>query len=397
MSAAFSGSSSTSTNGTTNGVNAGRAGTATPLRHYIDVAVIGAGVIGLAVTDALIRRGVDVVCFDHRKPGQGQSGGLSRTFRTRHDSPHVVKLAADSRVLWREWERRSGKTLVGDEGTVYLGFEEEDAHGLRVNDVPHRFAAPAERAQLFSALGPVEGRLLHDPDSGAIRARNTIDALTGFTAGRIRPTEVHTVTVPADGDGVELQTADEIIRARHVVIAAGTNTPRLAAGVGIDIPLNCALHARPHYRIRNEHLANSQPCWVDKSGAFGETVYGSPIGTTGRYVFGLIGTGVDVPMDGNGAVPPGSAMEDHVRRVSEYVRRAMPGIDPEPVGVRVCVMTKLPGGSDAFGVWQNGGVTAVTGHNLFKLAPVLGEKIADAAVHERVPAEIVEATATAPA
>lgn len=33
-------------------------------RRDIDIAVIGAGVLGLATTDSLVRRGADVVCFD---------------------------------------------------------------------------------------------------------------------------------------------------------------------------------------------------------------------------------------------------------------------------------------------------------------------------------------------
>ena len=44
-----------------------------------DVAVVGAGIVGLAVTHALRERGADVVCFDHDDPpagdGQGACGG----------------------------------------------------------------------------------------------------------------------------------------------------------------------------------------------------------------------------------------------------------------------------------------------------------------------------------
>jgi sarcosine oxidase len=130
---------------------------------------------------------------------------------------------------------------------------------------------------------------------------------------------------------------------------------------------------------------------VDRSGEFGETVYGSPIGTTGKYVVGLIGNGVDLPFGVDGGLPAGSCMEDHVRRVARYVERALPGLDPEPVGIRVCVMSKLPAGSDAFKAWHTDGVTAIAGHNLFKLAPVLGELLADAAIKNQLPDALEQA------
>ena len=357
------------------------------LRRQLDVAVVGGGVLGLAATDALRRRGVDVHCFEGRPPGSGQSGGLTRTFRHRHDDEELVALAAESLRGWRDWEQRCGRRLIGPEGTAYLGMVAPDAAGLRRHGIEHRWVRPAEQDSVFGALAPVDGPLLSDPTAGAIRARRTIEVLAGWVRDRIIPADVHAVSVPGDGDGVELQTADAIYRARSVLVCAGTATPRLVAGVGLDLPLSCALHVRPHFRVRDGGHGEPLPCWVDRSGQFGETVYGSPIGRTGRYVVGLIGEGVDVPYP-DAALPPGTEMEAYVRRVSDYVRAALPGLDPEPVGVRVCVMSKLPAGSDALGVWHTAGVGAVVGHNLFKMAPVLGELLADTALGGAVPARL---------
>ncbi|MFV2019991.1 NAD(P)/FAD-dependent oxidoreductase [Micromonospora sp. LOL_023] len=361
------------------------------LGRPIDVAVIGAGVLGLATTDALARRGADVVCFDGRPPGQGQSGGLTRTFRHRHDNERVVRLAVEARDGFRRWERRSGRRMIGPEGAVYAGMADSDVVGLVTNGVPHSFVPADRHREYFGPLAEVDGPLLVDPGAGAIRARRVIDSLTDWVKDRIVQADVHAVTVPAGGRAVEFHTADAIHQARHVIIVAGTATPRLAAGVGLDVPLSSALHARPHYRVRDAFAGSPLPCWVDRSGQFGETVYGSPIGSTGRYVLGLIGDAVDVPLTPAGALPPGASMAEHVQRVSAYVAQALPGLDPDPVGVRVCVMTKLPAGSDAFGAWHTPGVTALTGHNLFKLAPVLGELLADTAVADRLPEQLAQA------
>lgn len=343
----------------------------------------------MATTDALARRGTNVVCFDGRRPGQGQSGGLTRTFRHRHDDERLVRLAIEARAGWRRWEDRCSRRLLGSEGAVYAGMELADAAGLDLHDVPHRFEDQSMHSELFAALAPMDGPLLVDPLAGALRARSTIEALVDWVGDRIETVEVHGVTAPRDGDGVEIQTADAIYRARHVVICAGTATPRLAAGASLEVPVFHSLHARPRFRVRAEIQGASLPCWVDRSGTYGEQVYGSPVGATGSYVVGLIGDGVDVLMTGGTTVPPATEIEAHARRVAAYVQRALPGLDPEPEGVRVCVMSKLPAGSDAFGAWQADGVTAIAGHNLFKMAPVIGELLADAALENRMP-EILE-------
>lgn len=362
---------------------------ATALPHQLDVAVVGGGVLGLSTTAALAGRGADVLCFEARMPGQGQSGGLTRTFRHRHDDERVVALATAARAGWRRWEERCSRRLLGDEGAIYAGMTRADTAGLDAHDVPHHFVEPEQAGAVFAALGEPDSPLLVDPLAGAIRARRTIAALTGWVEDRIRTVEVHGVTEPTSGRGAEIQTADAIYRARHVVICAGTATPRLAAGVGIDVPVWHGLHARPRFRTREDLRHASLPCWVDRSGVFGEWVYGSPVGSTGDYVVGLIGDGVDVGLDGGTTLPRGTEMHEHVRRVAAYVERALPGLESTPVGVRVCVMSKLPAGSDSLGAWQSEAVTVVAGHNLFKLAPVLGELLADAATAGRLP-ELLE-------
>ncbi|MFD8963030.1 FAD-dependent oxidoreductase, partial [Streptomyces anulatus] len=126
-------------------------------RRDIDIAVIGAGVLGLATTDSLVRRGADVVCFDGRVPGSGLSGGLTRTFRHRHDDERHVALAVDGRAGFAEWERRSGKVLIGDEGAVYAGMGPADVKGLALHGVAHHFVEAAGQDSVFPGLAPVDG------------------------------------------------------------------------------------------------------------------------------------------------------------------------------------------------------------------------------------------------
>lgn len=341
----------------------------------VEVAVVGAGIVGLAATEALARRGVDVRCFDAGAPGQAQSGGWTRTFRHRHDDERLVGLAVEARQGWQRWERRGGRRLLGSEGALFAGADEADADRLAHHDVAHRWVDGRDLPDLLGVARPVASPVLVDEQGGALRARRAVDLLLSWVGDRLERAEVLAVSAPP-GSGPRIVTGNGIHPARHVLVCAGAGTPALAAGVGIDVPVSWALSARPTFRIRDSGAPVT--CWVDRGGEHGEAVYGSPVGTSGRYAIGLAGEDASLPLGDAGQVPAGADVERYVGRVADYVARAMPGLDPEPESVRLCVSTELPHRGDGFSTWQAEGVTAFAGQNLFKFAPVLGELLADA-------------------
>lgn len=74
----------------------------------MNVAIIGAGVIGLATAVALRECGVDVTCLDPRPPMSQRSAGATRIFRLAHGEPELIELARESQQLFRSWTERSG-------------------------------------------------------------------------------------------------------------------------------------------------------------------------------------------------------------------------------------------------------------------------------------------------
>ena len=337
-----------------------------------EVAVVGAGVIGLAAADALAQAGTDVVCFDPQ-PGSGQSAGLTRVFRHVHDQADLVALAQEARRIWNEWGERAGIPLVGDEGVLFAGPGAHEGAGLlAAAGVEHRLVGEEEQRELLPALAPPAPEALFEAAGGAIRVRPTIELLAASLGKRLHREEV--IALRPEGDGVTLFTPEGLWRCDRVLVCAGARTHELARPHGVEIPVTFALHVRVTYTVRPELDGRPLACWYDRTGRYGPSVYAGPLGSD-RYV---VGVGTDDQLNGD----PGS------ERSRRYVEQALPGLDPEPVAYRPCWLTILPWQADAFALWPAGPLLFFAGHNLFKFAPVLGRLLAAAARTGQIPLEL---------
>ena len=86
------------------------------------VAVVGAGVVGLATTAALLRRGVEVTCYERSgAPMAERLAGSSRIFRLAHATPDLVQVAQVAQAGYALWSAEAGAPLVGTGGCVVSG------------------------------------------------------------------------------------------------------------------------------------------------------------------------------------------------------------------------------------------------------------------------------------
>jgi glycine/D-amino acid oxidase-like deaminating enzyme len=366
-----------------------------------DVAVVGGGIVGLAAADALARQGADVRLLERFAPGSGQSAGVARGFRHLHATDEQIAAAVRARALWDAWSARAGEPLVGEEGALRLGGEvAADAARLRAAGLA---AEVVERAGVrLPALRDDAGPLLWDPRGGAIRASRTIAWLVAELGDRVRPTEV------VGARPRSLATTDGPLRCGEVVLCAGAGTERLwphvtmrrvvhlrvtfAAPAGAPsttassagAPSPTASSAGAPSTTASAAATPDAPSWhaatwADRSGRFGALTYGVADGP-GRFALGLAETGTQpVPADpAADVVRPGADLDAVRARVHAYARDAFPGLGP-PLDEVVRLLTILPGDDeDAFVLDRRPGMTVVAGHNLFKLAPLLGEKVANA-------------------
>lgn len=349
------------------------------------VAVVGAGVVGLATAACLVREGVEVVCFERSAVMGERSAGSSRIFRLAHVDADLVRLADAARAGFARW----GAGIVDPVGCVVSGGDAaERARAMAAVGVPHELRDTAAGLGL-PVVGPVTGPVLVDPSGGVL----DVDAVRALLVGIAGPTVVHAEVEGMAGGagggaaGGGVGNAAAVIRVGGVthrfdavVLAAGAGTAGLATEVGIDLP-SALLH---HTRFTFPLLDGPRPAWIDVPPT-GLRTYQHRSGP-GRWAVGGTVDAAAVAWD----VGPDAATRASRAIVLGYARERL-AVTPEVVETLYC--THAPDTGDGIRFERSGAVLAVWGENLMKFAPVLGESLAAAAVDGSTPSvrELVEA------
>lgn len=216
-------------------------------RSDVRVAVIGGGVIGLAIAWALAADGCAVEVHDNQ-PGLGAShaaaGMLAPVCEAAYEEPELLALGLASVQAWPEFAARltqaSGVDVgLREQGALWVGFDTDDAIGLRRiadllarHDLRHNRLSSREARALEPALSPRISSALQVPGDHSVDNRQVVRALLAAAerAGvRIHRQRVGLVTV--DGRAVGVRRVDEggdlnpatapVHEADLVVLAAG--------------------------------------------------------------------------------------------------------------------------------------------------------------------------------
>ncbi|MGZ4168974.1 MAG: FAD-dependent oxidoreductase [Solirubrobacteraceae bacterium] len=322
-----------------------------------DVVIVGGGVVGLAAAHELSRAGRRVTVVSADVPGGRQSAGLTRIFRLAHADGELTQAAADSLVLWEQWEREAGRPLLHRAGLLLTGdMADREVHlaahgGLQHGSgARHPMAVPLQRWALEST-------------GAAIRAEDTVRFLqAGLSLVLGEVTGV-------DGRGVTLA-GGERIDADRVVVCAGPDTYRLLGAPAPDRMRS----VRFSFALR-EPPASPPPCWINRDEALCEPFYAVMDGPD-HYSVGL-------SSGASASVPEAVHVREAHARIVSIVRRVFPGLHPIAERAIACEFPLRPAAPslalahDGWDLVEHDGVLGVTGPALFKFAPLLGRLVTE--------------------
>jgi D-amino-acid dehydrogenase len=268
------------------------------MRETTDIAVIGAGVIGLTVALELIDRGHEVTLVDPGQPGMGASYGnagtiagyatspvgtpdvlrslpallFSRTSplairhralpslmpwlmrflwqslpaRARHNAGALAVLLRDAGELWDDLVLRvQGAGILQRRGCLYL-YETGEAFARAWAELDRRRAlgvevdllGPEALAALEPGLPPQAGAAFFPAATFLDDPGRMMGLIAAEVLGKARLLSARAERLERRPDGVVIEGPGLHLHARRVVIAAGAHSRRLAAQAGDRIPLD---------------------------------------------------------------------------------------------------------------------------------------------------------------
>jgi sarcosine oxidase len=346
-----------------------------------EIAVVGAGLLGLATARALARRGHDVVVFEQAAVGHagGGSHGSARIFRLGYPDPQYVAMARRSRELWGDLEAEAGAQLLIPAGQLTFGERLGDLReAMRTAGAACELLPGAEAAARFPGIA-ADGPCLLEPDSAVIAADRVLAALAAMVPDLRAATRVGQVRHDRGQVTVTAGAGETVVTARTAVICAGPWTAQILAGAGVPVPATTTLEQVAYVATAPgaEPPAASQPIFIGHGPL---APYGLPVPGQNLYKVGLH---AGAPGLAGPVIRPGrhEAGEDPRLRADliEVARRHLPGYEPTPVASERCVYDHSP--DEDFIVDRTGPLvvgSGTSGHG-FKFGPLLAEWLTDLA------------------
>jgi sarcosine oxidase len=325
-----------------------------------DVAVVGAGIMGLAAAHALAREGRDVVVYEQFGPGhdRGSSHGRSRIFRLAYPDPAWVRLAQEALALWRDLEAETGETLLEPTGLLELVERLEDSSAAALEECGAEWQEldPDETARRFPVHVPEGVIVVHQPEAGIVLADRAAAVLAAGLDVRY---------------STRVASVDEL-DADVVIVTAGAWVNEL---VRPPLPVRVTRETVCFFELADP--SRPIPAVASfKEGERGHDFYALCDPLHGVKA-GAHHSGVEIEAGTAGAPDP-----ELVEAISAWAGARFELARPEPVEAQTCIYTTMP--DETFVLERRGRVvvgSACSGHG-FKFAPAIGERLAWLATRE---------------
>jgi len=223
-------------------------------RETADVVIVGGGCMGTSTALALAERGGGrVVLLEKGELASGATGRSSAILRQHYAFPATARLARQSLEVFRNFDDVVG----GDSGYVNTGYvvgvPPEDSATLRDNvamlrgeGVRTELVTPEDLRRLVPSVNTVDlGLAAYEADSGYADPHATTMAFA--RAARRHGATIRTQTLvrrllARAGRVTGVETADSVIEAPVVILAANAWNVALARTVGVELPVGAYLH-----------------------------------------------------------------------------------------------------------------------------------------------------------
>lgn len=229
------------------------------------VVVAGGGIIGANIAYQLVTRGAEVTLVERAQPGAGATANSFAWINAKKRPRDYFNLSRMGLQAWRQLDREFSGTLP----LVWGGSVEwraDDTRGTELRAQIRDFRQWGYGVREIDAAGlrALEPRLVPGPLVAAAHWEDEahIDPV-GVTGMVVKKAQMNGARVeyPAEVTALELaggrlravRTTKGDIEADVLVVACGTDTPRVAAMAGVRVPLKDApgvlVHVRPAARL----------------------------------------------------------------------------------------------------------------------------------------------------
>jgi len=347
------------------------------------VIVVGGGILGATTFWELAREEIDVLLLEARRFGGQSTAKSAAIVRCHYSNPMVVRMAVRSREALRRLPLlldcepvyvRTGWLFLVDETDEALAVanaemqEEEGLDAVDVEDLQEILPGVDETGIAYA---------LHEPDSGFADPVATTNAYVeaGRRAGGVARDGTPVESIEVEGGKIRGARIDgELLECDALVLAAGPWSGKLAAGAGIELPLEITREQDVVFETAPEPAI---PCAVSSQI---DRVYMRPAPEYGDARV-LVGRGF--PKEYERADPDGydeSVDEAFERDVHERVATRLPRLaGMRAVAGRVGLYDVTPDWHPLLGpVDTLEGLHLATGGSghCFKLGPAIGELVA---------------------
>ncbi|MEM6794309.1 MAG: FAD-dependent oxidoreductase [Acidobacteriota bacterium] len=354
--------------------------------------MIGGGVIGAAAALYLAagtprRPPRKTLLLEALTPGheRGSSHGDGRILRYTYSEPEYLELARRAEAAWRDLAARARERLLIETGSwecAPAGAQAlaEISRGLESAGLPFERLDPEKSARLFPQLRLEEGsEALYQPGGSVIRADAALETLWRLAeaAGVAVETGLRAESIERRGGLLRLEGAGLAIHARCAVLAAGSWSGPLLAGLGCPLPLDVrretVVYLTPRPGASAQHRAGSMPAILDYHTE--RPFYALPQLRIPAVKIGWHRAGAAADPETPGE-PAG------IEEMGRWAARRLPELEGGPERATTCLYTNTPDYHFALGAMPGTEGLAVaagfSGHG-FKFAPSLGEAAADLA------------------